>query len=64
MPEVLFGKFGSLLLLQGAIIDGRTAVTIVDAAAPPILKNSLASNNWGNTFLACTKSKRAKPMIV
>lgn len=35
-----------------AVIDGRMAVTMVDVAAPPMLKKSLASSNCGYTFLA------------
>ena len=50
-------------LMDDAVIEGNMAVTIVAVAAPPILKNSLASNNCGKTFLACTKTNNAVPTI-
>lgn len=43
---------GGSSTLGGIIMEGSIAVTIVELAAPPMLKNSLAKRSWGNTLCA------------
>lgn len=44
---VLVAREYTSCLCRGEIMEGRIAVTIVEVAAPPMLKNSLASSSWG-----------------
>ena len=36
--------------LRVVVIEGSIAVTMVELAAPPMLKNILANSSWGNTL--------------
>ena len=54
----------ALSFLLSVSLPTPFAASETHVAAPPKLKNTLASSNCGYTFFACTNSTNAKPTMV